>query len=112
MGIIEFLVANWDSVAVVVAIIAVIVFLIVKKQWGVLDKMLFALVTWAEREYGGGTGNLKLAAVIERLYPHIPAIIRLFLSTATLEKMIEQALEEAKKRWDQNPVLLAQAIDK
>lgn len=112
MGIIEFLVANWDSVAVVVVIIAVVIFLIVKKQWGVLDKMLFALVTWAEREYGGGTGNLKLAAVIEKIYPHIPAIIRLFLSTAALEKMIEKALEEAKKRWDQNPVLLAQAIDK
>lgn len=112
MGIIEFLVANWDSVAVLVIIIAVVVFLIIKKQWGVLDKMLFALVTWAEREYGGGTGNLKLAAVIEKLYPHIPAIIRLFLSTTTLEKMIEKALEEAKKRWDQNPVLLAQVIDK
>lgn len=74
--------------------------------------VLVALVTWAEREYGGGTGNLKLVAVIEKLYPHIPVIIRLFLSTATLEKMIEKALEEAKKRWDQNPVLLAQAIDK
>ena len=107
MKIVEFLLANWDSVAIVVLMFGVITFLIIKKQWGILDKMLFALVTWAEREYGGGTGNLKLAAVIEKVYPHIPAIIRLFLSTVALEKMIEKALKEAKKRWEQNPVLLS-----
>lgn len=107
MSIINFLVANWDSVLVVVLVIAFVAFLIAKKQWGLLDKMLFALVTWAEREYGGGTGNLKLAAVIEKIYPHIPAIVRLFVSTATLEKLIEKALEEAKKRWDKNPALLS-----
>lgn len=107
MSILNFLAANWDSVAVVVVVIAVVVFLIVKKQWGLLDKMLFALVTWAEREYGGGTGNLKLAAVIERIYPHIPAVVRLFISTAALEALIEKALAEAKKRWDKNPALLS-----
>ena len=107
MSILNFLAANWDSVAVVVVVIAAVVFLIIKKQWSLLDRMLFALVTWAEREYGGGTGNLKLAAVIEKVYPHIPAVIRLFISTATLEAMIEKALAEAKKRWDQNPALLS-----
>lgn len=107
MKILEFLAFNWDSVAVVVVAIALIVVLIVKKQWAVLDQILFALVTWAEREYGGGTGNLKLAAVIERVYPNIPAIIRLFVSTAALEKLIEKALEEAKLRWEKNPALLS-----
>lgn len=107
MKIIDFLLVNWDSVAVVILILAAVAFLVVKKEWVILDKMLFALVTWAEREYGGGTGNLKLAAVIEKVYPHIPAIVRVFLSTVALEKMIEKALEEAKKRWEKNPVLLA-----
>lgn len=107
MSILNFLLANWDSILVVVIVIAAVVFLIVKKQWGLLDKMLFALVTWAEREYGGGTGNLKLAAVIEKIYPHIPAIVRLFVSTATLEALVERALAEAKKQWDQNPALLS-----
>lgn len=107
MKILEFLALNWDSVAVVVVAIAFIVFLIVKKQWPVLDQILFALVTWAEREYGGGTGTLKLAAVIEKVYPKIPAIIRLFISTTTLEKLIEKALKEAKLRWEKNPALLS-----
>jgi heme/copper-type cytochrome/quinol oxidase subunit 2 len=99
MSILNFLAANWDSVLVVVVVIAVVVFLIVK--------MLFALVTWAEREYGGGTGSLKLAAVIEKIYPHIPAVIRLFLPADALVRLIEKALEQAKLRWEQNPVLLA-----
>lgn len=107
MKILEFLAVNWDSVAVVVVAIAFIILLIVKKQRTVLDQILFALVTWAEREYGGGTGNLKLAAVIERVYTNIPAIIRLFVSTATLEKLIEKALEEAKLLWEKNPALLS-----
>lgn len=106
MGILSFLAANWDSVAVIVVVIAVIVFLIVKKQWGLLDKMLYALVTWAEREYGSGTGSLKLAAVIEKIYPHIPAVIRIFVTAAALESMIEKALEQAKAQWDTNPALL------
>lgn len=107
MKILEFLTVNWDSVAVVVVAIAFIVFLVVKKQWTVLDQILFALVTWAEREYGGGTGNLKLAAVIEKVYPNVPAIIRLFISVTTLEKLIEKALEEAKLHWEKNPALLS-----
>lgn len=106
MSIINFLVANWDSVLIVAVVIAFVVFLIVKKQWAVLDKMLFALVTWAEREYGGGTGNLKLAAVIEKIYPRIPAVIRLFLSPDALVRLIEKALEQAKLQWGENPALL------
>lgn len=107
MSIINFLVANWDSVLIVAVVIAFVVFLIVKKQWAVLDKMLFALVTWAEREYGGGTGNLKLAAVIEKIYPRIPAVIRFFISTDALVRLIEKALEQAKLQWGQNPALLS-----
>ena len=107
MNILNFLLANLGSVLVVATVIAAVVFLIVKKQWELLDKIIFALVTWAEREYGSGTGKLKLAAVIEKLYPHIPAIVRMFVSTATIEALIEKALAEAKKRWVQNPTLLS-----
>lgn len=107
MSILNFLATNWDSVLVVAVVIAIVTFLIVKKQWGVLDKMLFALVTWAEREYGGGTGNLKLAAVIEKIYPRIPAVIRLFITPDALVRLIEKALEKAKLEWGQNPALLS-----
>jgi hypothetical protein len=105
MELLKFIAANWDSVLVLLAAVGAVIFLAVKKRWDLLDKVLFGLVTWAEREYGG-TGALKLAAVIEKLYPHIPAIIRAFISTAKIEELIDKALDAAKLRWDKNPKLI------
>jgi hypothetical protein len=106
LKILEFLAANWDSAAVVLAVLGVIAYIVVKKRWDLLDKVLFALVTWAEREYGTGTGALEIAAVMEKLYPLIPAVFRVFVSTEQLEEMVENALTAAKLRWDLNPKLL------
>ncbi len=104
---IDFITTNWPSILVIVAIIAFIVALIVRKEWALLDKIIFAAVTWAERTYGGGTGALKLAAVVERVYPLIPAIIRVFITSDALTKWIDKILSDAKARWDANPALLA-----
>jgi hypothetical protein len=83
-------------------------FLIAKKQYAILDKIIFSLVTEAEKKYdGGGTGAAKLAAVIEWLYPKIPAVIRLFITSAQLEKLIDHVLIEARERWNKNPNLAA-----
>jgi hypothetical protein len=102
----KFLLANWDCVLIVLAFAGALIVLAVKKRWDLLGKILFGLVTWAEREFGSGTGSLKLAAVTEKLYPHIPAVIRLFISAAQLEHMIEQALADAKLKWSGNPKLV------
>lgn len=107
MDILNFLLANWDSVLVALVFLAVLIILIAKKQYAILDKIVFSLVTEAEKKYGGGTGAVKLAAVIEQLYPKIPAVIRLFVSAKQIEKMIERVLAEAKERWKENPSLSA-----
>jgi hypothetical protein len=109
MGILRFIAANWDSAAVLVLFAAGVTYIITKKRWDLLDKLLFGLVTWAEREYGNGTGLLKLAEVMQRLYPHIPFLIRVFLSTAQLEKLVNDALVSAKEKWDKNPKLIESA---
>ncbi|GHU90693.1 hypothetical protein FACS1894202_10910 [Clostridia bacterium] len=107
MNILKFLLFNWDSVLVVVVALAGVIVLIAKKQYAILDKIIFVLVTEAEKKYGSGTGTAKLAAVIEWLYPKIPAVIRLFLTYAQLEKLIERVLADAKQRWEKNPNLAA-----
>jgi hypothetical protein len=61
MTLLNFLAANWDSALIALVIIAAVIVLAARKQWGLLDKVLFGLVTWAEREYGSGTGALKFA---------------------------------------------------
>ena len=107
MNIIQFLFANWDSVLVVLAFLALIVVLVKRGETKVLNKVLFSLVTQAEKQFGGGTGKLKLAAVSDWIYQRIPAILKLLFSEKDIESMIETALEEAKKAWGNNENIAA-----
>ena len=107
MNIIQFLFANWDSVLVVLAFLALIVVLVKRGETKVLNKVLFGLVTQAEKQFGGGTGKLKLAAVSDWIYPRIPAVLKLLFSEKDIENMIETALAEAKKAWGNNENIAA-----
>ena len=107
MNIIQFLFANWDSVLVILAFLALIVVLVKRGETKVLNKVLFSLVTQAEKQFGGGTGKLKLAAVSDWIYQRIPAVLKLLFSEKDIESMIETALEEAKKAWGNNENIAA-----
>ena len=54
MDVISSLPANWDSVLVVLLFVAVLIILIAKKQYAILDKIVFSLVTEAEKKYRSG----------------------------------------------------------
>jgi hypothetical protein len=103
VNVLNFLLSNWDSVLLVAAVIAVIVALIVKKQWGILESIVFAMVNKAEHDFGGGVGKLKREAVVEWVYEALPAVVRLFVTKPMLVKLIESVLAEAKHWWDENP---------
>lgn len=68
----------------------------------ILKQILFNLVTQAEKQFGSGTGSLKYAAVADWIYQRIPAVLKLLFTSSDIEKMIEAALEEAKKAWGAN----------
>ena len=102
MNILAFLAANWDSVLVVLAFLVVIVVLIKRGETKILEKILFNLVTQAEKQFGGGTGSLKFAAVADWIYQRIPAVLKLLFTEKDIANMIEAALEEAKKAWGAN----------
>jgi len=102
MKIIDFLLMNWDSVLVVLLFPALIVFLIKRGETKILKNILFGLVTQAEKQFGSGTGTLKYAAVADWIYQRIPAVLKLLFTEKDLEKMIEEVLEEAKKKWGTN----------
>jgi hypothetical protein len=102
MNVLAFLAANWDSVLVVVAFLAVVVVLIKRGETKILKQILFNLVTQAEKQFGSGTGSLKYAAVADWIYQRIPAVLKLLFTSRDIEKMIEAALEEAKKAWGAN----------
>lgn len=102
MNVLTFLAKNWDSVLVVVAFLAVVVVLIKRGETKILKQILFNLVTQAEKQFGSGTGSLKYAAVADWIYQRIPAVLKLLFTSSDIEKMIEAALEEAKKVWGAN----------
>lgn len=102
MNVLAFLTANWDSVLVVVAFLAVVVVLIKRGETKILKQILFNLVTQAEKQFGSGTGSLKYAAVADWIYQRIPAVLKLLFTSNDIEKMIEDVLEEAKKAWGAN----------
>lgn len=102
MSVLTFLAKNWDSVLVIVAFLAVVVVLIKRGETKILKQILFNLVTQAEKQFGSGTGSLKYAAVADWIYQRIPAVLKLLFTSSDIEKMIEAALEEAKKAWGAN----------
>ena len=102
MNIIYFLLANWDSVLVVLAFIVLCVVLVKRGETKILNHILFNLVTQAEREFGSGTGALKYAAVSDWIYQRLPAVLKLLFTEKDIDTMIEAALTEAKKKWDTN----------
>lgn len=102
MSIIQFMAANWDSVLVVLAFLVLVVVLIKRGETKVLKKILFNLVTQAEKQFGSGTGELKFAAVADWIYQRIPAVMKLLFTEQDIADMIEAVLEEAKKAWGAN----------
>lgn len=102
MNIIQFLAENWDSVLVVLAFLVLIAVLVKRGETKVLKKILFNLVTQAEKQFGSGTGELKFAAVADWIYQRIPAVLKLLFTSEDIAKMIEEVLEEAKKAWGEN----------
>ena len=108
MKIIEFITSNWDFLLLIVAAVAAVVFAIFKGNKSVIMRMLYALVTDAERAFGSGSGERKLAAVVDWIYPRLPAIIKLFVTDKMLVRWIEKALKAAKEAWANNPELIAQ----
>ena len=102
MEIMKFLVANWDSVLVVVGFLALVVVLIKRGETKILKNILFKLVTQAEREFGSGTGTLKYAAVSDWLYQRMPAVLKFLFTEKDIDSMIESVLAEAKEKWGKN----------
>ena len=102
MEIMKFLVANWDSVLVIVGFLALVVVLIKRGETKILKNILFKLVTQAEREFGSGTGTLKYAAVSDWLYQRMPAVLKFLFTEKDIDSMIESVLAEAKAKWGTN----------
>ena len=62
-----------------------------------VNEILFYLAIEAENTFGGGTGALKYAAVVARLYDRLPAVVRLLFTSKQIDLLIENAVIRMKK---------------
>lgn len=125
MNILLFLAHNWHDILVVILLTVSIITGVnqwVLKNGPILKKMSVAeriayitrilknlapialvLVTDAEIEFGGGTGQLKRSYVIAELYKLIPDEYKKYITEENLDAIINKALDEAEKLWADNP---------
>lgn len=99
---IDILLNNLDSVAVVIIFIVVVIVMLKRGAVKQVNTMLFYLVTEAEKAFGGGTGELKYAAVTTWLYEQLPTILTILFTDKQIDLMIEDAVDEMKKYLEQN----------
>ena len=95
----EFFMSNWASLLVILVFVVTLVILAIRGKKDIVAKILYALVTEAEKIYGGGTGSVKFAYVVEKAYSYLPAILKVFITYERLKQMIEDALAAAKIKW-------------
>lgn len=92
------------------ALIALVVVLTLVYLWfkgykSIVRKIVLALVIQAEKALGSGTGEFKYAMVLGHVYQYVPAIIRVFLTEAQLDQLIEWAVQYMKERLAASPLL-------
>lgn len=102
MNLINFLIANIDSVITVILFILLMIYMIKKGAIKQVNEMLFYLVVEAEREFGGGTGKLKYAAVTTWLYERLPTIVKILFTDKQIDKLIEDAVNDMKEYLKNN----------
>ncbi len=105
MSILNFLLLYWDSVLLVAVLLAVLIVLYVKGEKRILDLIMFAAITEAERQYKSGTGPLKKSSVITKIYSVIPVILKIIISEDQIGRWIETALAAAKMKWAENTAI-------
>jgi hypothetical protein len=124
MDVLLFIAAHWHDILVVILLIVSLITGLnrwVVKNGPIFQKMsvveriayitriltnlapiALVLVTNAEIQFGGGTGQLKRSYVIDELYKRIPDEYKKYITEENLDAIIDKALEEAEKLWSAN----------
>ncbi len=111
MKILEFIINHWSDILLILMAVGSLIYAIYKKDLSLVRQQLFSLVTEAEKEYGAGTGVLKLASVVTTIYPKLPKLFKALITEKKLVQIIEDVLAEAKKKWISNEKLLEESED-
>ena len=109
----EFIVEYWAVIVAAIAILAVAIVAIVRfvglptaSQLAKVKEWLLWAVTEAEKELGGGTGQLKLRQVYDLFVTRFPWLAKL-ISFELFSTMVDEALDEMRHLLDTNTAVAA-----
>ena len=94
--------ANLIVAIILVVVIIILVLLLQTKYKKYASEILFYLVTEAEKEFGGGTGQLKYSAVFTWLYEKLPTLAKIILPKRVVSGLIEAAVSKMKEYLESN----------
>ena len=104
----NFFIENWYFIvtAIVMVVMAGVICwnffkLPTKEQIAKIKEWLLYAVTEAERELGGGTGQLKLRQVYDLFVQRFPAVAAV-ISFDTFSGWVDEALEQMREMLEQN----------
>ena len=99
---VEFLQNNMGNM-IVILVVLVCMFIGIKAGYEKqIKQFLLYLVIKAENEFGGSTGALKFSAVASWIYEKLPSVARIFVSSADIEDLIEDAVIAMKEYLAEN----------
>lgn len=93
----DFILANWLIIVVVIIFILVLALLYRAGHRERVKQIILSLVVQAEKALGSGTGELKYALVVERLYYVMPLLIRFLYTKKEIDQYITEAVEWLKE---------------
>ena len=109
----KFLIDNWYIILAALAVLAaagIAVYRYVKlptpEQLEKVRQWLLKAVTEAERELGGGTGQLKLRTVYDAFLTKFPWLAPV-VSFAKINELVDEAQEEMRKMLEKNKAVQA-----
>lgn len=109
----EFIVNNWYIILAAIAAFAVIVVAVVKffrqpraEQIKKVKKWLLVAVIEAEKNFGGGTGTLKLRTVYDLFVTRWPWVARI-VPFETFSDWVDEALKEMRELLEKNLAIAA-----
>lgn len=98
----EFIIEHWYTIALILVFIGGGVISVVKfaglsknKKYESVQGWLLQAVLMAEREFGAGTGKLKLSSVYAEFCKQIPWLAKI-IPFETFSKWVDNALEDMK----------------
>lgn len=104
----EFILDHWYLIVAGVVVVACIIWaayrffgLPTKEQVGKVKEWLLYAVTEAERQLGGGTGQLKLRSVYDLFIQRFPSLTRV-VSFALFSSWVDEALEVMRDMLEKN----------